>query len=59
MTPRPTDPAKAGVSVRIHIPAKQQAQQAHAAFMGKSGHVMSMADFMDLVITEGVKALVK
>ena len=59
MTPRLTDPAKKGVSVRIHINAKRQAQQAHAKFMGQSGKVMSMADFMDLVITEGVKALVK
>ena len=57
MTPRLTDPAKAGVSVRIHINAKRQAQLAHAAFMGQSGHVISMADFMDLVIEKGIKAL--
>ncbi len=59
MTPRKADPAKDGVSVRIHIPAKEQAQRAHAQFMGKTGKTMSMADFMDILIDKGVKALSK
>ena len=59
MTPRTADPAKEGVSVRIHIDAKRQAQQAHAKFMGNTGHVMSMADFMDLVIDKGVEDILK
>ena len=59
MTPRKADPAKDGVSVRIHRLAKKRAEAAHIKYMFKVGNKMSMASFMGLLINEGVETLLK
>ena len=59
MTPRKTDPAKDGVSVRVHKVSLRRAKQAHIKYMFKVGNNMSMASFMDILIDKGIETLSK
>jgi len=55
--PRKADPKKQGSSIRIHKPSADLLTKAMAKYIGQTGKVISLTDFIDIVITRGITAL--
>ena len=51
------DPKKQATVLRVRLTMREKIAKAHSAYIGKTSKVISLTEFLDLLLEEGIQAL--